>query len=67
MICRKLSMFSLFLVPEGVYAVKHLQTHTKFGPLMGELVKTMETEGLFPEWRVGVHLVIVIVIYVKKL
>lgn len=28
-------------------------THTKFGPLIGEEVKTLETEGLFPEWRVG--------------
>lgn len=33
---------------------------------MGELVKTTETEGLFPEWRVGVHLVIVNVISIKK-
>lgn len=55
-------------MPEGVYALKHLQTHTKFGPLMGEMVKTIESEGLFPEWRVhvGVHLGIVNMISVKK-
>lgn len=53
-------------MPEGVYAVKHLQTHTKFGPLMGEMVKTIESEGLFPEWRVGVHLGIGNMISVKK-
>ena len=36
-----------------MYALKSFVTHTKFGPLIGEEVKTLETEGLFPEWRVG--------------
>lgn len=33
---------------------------------MGEMVKTIESEGLFPEWRVGFHLGIVNMISVKK-
>ncbi|XP_062580416.1 PR domain zinc finger protein 4-like [Saccostrea cucullata] len=38
--------------PEGVYALKCLGAHTKFGPLIGKDITTLETEGLFPEWRV---------------
>lgn len=33
---------------------------------MGEMVKTTESEGLFPEWRVGVHRGIVNINSVKK-
>lgn len=33
---------------------------------MGEMVKIIESEGLFFEWRVGVYLGIVKMIFVKK-